>query len=91
MCALSIAIALISTPVIISTLVPNIEAAVPVTARTLRRAALLSWPEGAWQLITGIFGPLRPAALFYAVFFPTTVTFFTIFYNTISTYGDLRF
>ena len=79
------------TPIVIATFVSLVVAAVVVTARTLTGTAQgLGAAQRAGDLVTGVLGPLRPAAGLKTVLLPATVTLLSLLHNSITANGNFR-
>ena len=80
-----------ATSIVITTFIALVIAAVVVTARTLAwTAQSLGSTESAGDLVTGVFGSLRPATILQTVLFPTTVTLLALLHNSITANGNFR-
>ena len=79
------------TSVVVAAFVALVVAAVVVTAGSLARAAQgRGAAERARDLVTGVLGPLRPAAGLQTVLLPPAVTLLSLLHNSITANGNFR-
>ena len=86
----AVTITVLPAPVVVPALVSPVVVTFSGTARALAGTAHGGGSEGARQLCSSIFCPLRPAAGLKAVLFPPTVALLPLLHNSIATDGDLR-
>ena len=80
-----------SAPIVVPTLVLNLELALVVAARALSRTADLVRPQRAGDMVSRRIRLLRPAARFLAVFLPPTVALLALLDDPIATQSHLGF